>query len=80
MNANTILKSRWSTASFGDTADTSPMELSALGAHLELCQKSHGRLFLLQCAAQTMHGFVVGRFVTTVVAVALLIGVLSLVL
>ncbi|MHB8948130.1 MAG: hypothetical protein ACYC4S_03580 [Rhodoferax sp.] len=80
MSKTIILKSRWSTASFGDAADTSPLELSALGAHLELCQRSHGRLFFLQCAAQTMHGFVVGRFVTTVVVVALLIGVLSLVL
>ncbi|MBA3057849.1 MAG: hypothetical protein KJ614_13375 [Gammaproteobacteria bacterium] len=79
MNANTILRSRWSTASFGDNAETSPVELSALGAHLELCQESHGRLFFLQCAAQTMHGFVVGRFVTTLVVAALLIGVVSLV-
>lgn len=80
MNANIFLKSRWSTASFGDTADISPVELSALGAHLELCQKLHGRLFLLQCAAQTMHGFVVGRFVTTLVVVTLLIGVFSMAL
>src|SRR5512133_2880265 len=80
MNTNIIFKSRWSTASFGDTADTSAMELSALGAHLELCQRAHGRLFFLQCAAQTMHGFVVGRFVTTVVVVTLLIGVFSMVL
>ena len=79
MSNSIILKSRWSTASFGNTAETSPMELSALGAHLELCQRAHGRLFFLQCAAQTMHGFVVGRFVTTVVVVALLIGVLSMV-
>jgi hypothetical protein len=80
MSNNIIFKSRWSTASFGNTAETSLMELSALGAHLELCQRSHGRLFFLQCAAQTMHGFVVGRFVTTVVVVAILIGVLSMVL
>ncbi|NDP40039.1 MAG: hypothetical protein GZ093_15020 [Rhodoferax sp.] len=79
MSNNIILKSRWSTASFGNTAETSPMELSALGAHLELCRRAHGPLFFLQCAAQTMHGFVVGRFVTTVVVVALLIGVLSMV-
>ena len=78
MNANIIFKSRWSTASFGDTADTSPVELSALGAHLELCQRAHGRLFFLQCVAQNIHGFVIGRFVTTLVAVALLVGVLSL--
>ncbi len=80
MSKSIIFKSRWSTASFGDAADASPLELSALGAHLELCQRSHGRLFSLQCAAQTMHGFVVGRFVTTVVVVALLIGVISMVL
>jgi hypothetical protein len=35
----------WSTASFGDTADTSPMELSALGDHLDLCRGLRGRLF-----------------------------------
>jgi len=80
MNTSIIFKSRWSTASFGDTADTSPMELSALGAHLALCRKSHGHLFFLQCVAQNIHGFVVGRFVTTVVVVALLIGVFSMVL
>jgi hypothetical protein len=78
MNINTIAIPCWSTASFGDAADTSPMELSALGEHLNLCKGLNGRLFALQCAAQTMHGFVAARFVTTLVVVALLIGVSSL--
>lgn len=75
MKANLISPLRWSTSSFGDTADTSPMELSALGEHLSQCKGSHGRLFALQCTAQKLEGFVAGRFVTTLVVVALLIGV-----
>jgi hypothetical protein len=79
MNTNIINTPYWSTASFGDNADTSPMELSALGEHLDLCRGSRERLFGLHCAAQTMHGFVAARFVTTLVVAALLIGIASLV-
>ena len=80
MNTNLTVTPCWSTASFGDAADTSPMELSVLGAHVDLCKGSHGRLFALQCAAENLKGFVAARFVTTLVVVALLIGVASLVL
>ncbi|WP_296443714.1 hypothetical protein [Rhodoferax sp. UBA5149] len=80
MNTNIIVIPCWSTASFGDTADTSPTELWALGEHLNLCRGARGRLFALHCIAQTMHGFVAARFVTTLVVVGLLIGVGSLVL
>jgi hypothetical protein len=68
----------WSTASFGEPADTSPLELAALGEHLDLCRGSNGRLFALQCAAEAMNGFVTARFVTTLVVVALLTGVSAL--
>jgi len=80
MNTNQILAPSWSTASFGDGADTSPLDLSVLGDHLDLCKGSHGRLFALQCAAEAMNGFVATRFVTTLAVVALLIGVSTLVL
>lgn len=63
----------WSTASFGHTTDTSPLELSALGAHLNLCQGQHGRLLALQNAAQRLHGFVSARFVTTLVTLLILV-------
>jgi hypothetical protein len=69
----------WSTASFGDTVDTTPMELSALEEHLELCNGARGRLFALRCGAERLNGFVTGRFVTTLVVVTLLIGAGSLV-
>lgn len=71
--------SSWSTASFGEAPDTSPMELSALGKHLHLCRGSHSRLVTLQCAAASLHGFVATRFVTTLEVVTLLIGLVTLV-
>jgi hypothetical protein len=80
MNNPFIANPSWSTASFGDGTDTTPMDLSALEEHLDLCQGSRGRWFTLQCIAETLNGFVAARFVTTLVAVALLIGVASLVI
>lgn len=80
MKTHIIFRPRWSTASFGASAETSPMELSALGAHLTLCQGSHGPLFAMQGVAQTLHGFVATRFATTLVVLTLLLVVTSLVL
>ena len=80
MNTHITATPRWSTSSFGNTVDTSPMELSALGSHLDLCQGARGRLFTLHCAAEIMNRFVAPRFVTTLVVVALVIGLGSLVL
>lgn len=74
MNRHAVATPSWSTASFGDTPDTSPMELSELGDHLGRCKKSRGRMFSLQCAAETMHGFVSSRVVTTLVVAALILG------
>ena len=76
MKTNAVTTPIWTTASFGNDADTSPVELSALGAHLDACQGPHSRLLALQCAAQAFHGFVTTRFVTTlVVALTVVTGV-----
>lgn len=64
----------WSTSSFGTAADTSPMELSVLAEHLDICKDSRGRLFLVQSVAETINGFLSARFVTTLAAFALLIA------
>ena len=64
----------WSTASFGDSADTSPTELLALRSHLGLCRPLGGRLSALRCGADRLHGFMARRFVTTLMLLALLIG------
>ncbi len=63
----------WSTASFGEAATTSPMELSELGEHLDSCSK--GRWFTLRCAADAMNGFVSARLMTTLVAIGALMSV-----
>lgn len=81
MNSQAIPTPVWSTASFAAAADTLPMELSTLGDHLVRCRGSRGRLFALRCAADTTHGFVAARFVTSLVVVtAVLAGVAGLVL
>ncbi|MEO8930404.1 MAG: hypothetical protein ABI326_13055 [Caldimonas sp.] len=71
---------RWATASFADSADTSPMELSALGEHVDHCNGSRGRMFALRCAADSLIAFIGPRFVTTAVIVAFVLGVVSLVI
>ncbi|MEY2875167.1 MAG: hypothetical protein RLZZ373_2538 [Pseudomonadota bacterium] len=64
----------WSTASFGDPADTSPMELSALGEHLDLCRGTRGRLFAAQCRVEAVRGFVASHLLTTVLGAVVLVG------
>jgi hypothetical protein len=67
---------RWSTTSFGGSADTSPMELDALGQHLSACRGQQGRFLALRCAAERLHVFVAARLVTSLVAAAVvLIGI-----
>ncbi len=70
---------RWSTTSIGDSADTQPVELSALGEHVSLCRAAASRYGGLLRSAQVVHGVVAARFVTTLVVMALLIGTLVLV-
>ncbi|MBT9494632.1 MAG: hypothetical protein IV107_20285 [Paucibacter sp.] len=63
----------WSTSSFGDSAETSPGELQAMGEHLGLCRSNQGRSFRLRCAAETLHGFVAPRFVTSLLLALLVL-------
>jgi hypothetical protein len=64
----------WRTASFGDSTDTLPMELSELGEHMDSCKGAHGRLFALQCAGEVLNRFIATRFVTTLVVATFVIG------
>ncbi len=77
MNTKAISTRCWSTASFGASAEASPIEASVLGAHLEMCRASHRQLFALQCFAQHMQGFMATRFVTTLALIVLMIGIAS---
>jgi hypothetical protein len=71
-------KPPWSTASFGDASDTSPMELEVLGEHLDACTRTPGRGFALLCGVEHMNVFVVSRVVTTLALAALLIGSIAI--
>jgi hypothetical protein len=75
MKTTTPMSGAWTTASFGGSAETLPVELSALGDHLGACKGSSGHLFALRCASANMLGFALSRFITTGVAIATLVGI-----
>jgi hypothetical protein len=56
------------------------MELAELGEHLNGCKPVHTRLHALRCLVEVTHGFVSARFITTLLAAALLLGLVSLVI
>ncbi len=69
MNHDSTAGPTWSTSSYGEPAHTRPMDLQSLGQHLHLCKDKSSRIFALRCGADTVHGFVAPRLVTTLVLV-----------
>ena len=67
----------WSTTSAGSAPDTEPGELVDLGQHADVCKKQRGRLFTVRCLLDTLRTFLAPRFMTTMVVLALSIGVLT---
>lgn len=65
---------RWSTSSYGHSVDTSPMELTALGEHLQQCCSRSPRLHAFQRGVQAVHGWVAPRFVSTLAVVVVVLG------
>lgn len=80
MHSHAVTPPRWTTASIADAADTAPMELRELGAHVSRCNGCRGRWFALRCAVDAVHDFVAPRFVTTLFIASAVIGVAALVL
>lgn len=60
----------WTTASFGDSADTSPMDLASLCEHLMLCKRAQTRVHRAKHIANAVSQFFSARVVTTAVVVA----------
>jgi hypothetical protein len=73
------LRPIWATSSLDGAAETTPMDLSVLGAHVDRCNGLRGRMFAFRCAADALFGFLAPRLVTTLVVVALVFGVASLI-
>ena len=63
---------RWSTSSAGSTADTSPMELAALGEHLRRCNEQRGGLSAFRCVGEALKEFAAPRLITTLALCAVL--------
>jgi hypothetical protein len=70
----------WATSCYGESTETTPMELAALGQHLAQCSATSARMGAVQCGALRLHGFITSRLVTTLAAGAALIGLCVLVL
>jgi len=62
----------WRTATGGDCAVLSPRDIQTLGEHLNACQISPTHFSNLHCVAESMHGFVASRFITTLVILFLI--------
>ena len=78
MNSDPRSAPRWSTSSFGDAPDVSPMELGFLREELGRCK---GRVALsLQCFAERLDEFLAPRFITIVMVATLLIVAAALLL
>lgn len=75
MNRKNAANPQWNTSSYGSPADTSPIELAALGEHMDRCAGQRGSLFALRCAGEAMSEFAAPRLMT-MLALSAVIGVL----
>lgn len=78
-DAPTAAGPRWATSSFGDGCDTTPTELTALGAHVAAC-RAGSRFGGLRVVVQAAHRLAAPRLITTVALVLALLGAVYLVL
>lgn len=70
----------WSTSSACLGANTLLMDVNALGQHLSYCKTRNNHLYAIKFIANDVHGFVVGRLLTSLIVTVLLIGVALIVL
>jgi hypothetical protein len=73
-HATTPPRHDWCTASCSDATQSCGTDLLVLGEHLSACPQMHRHLLTLHGVAQSIHGFVATRFVSTLVVVAVLFG------
>lgn len=78
MKPNARQTGRWSTSAFGGPPDPTSADLSELTTHLKECRRGRGRMFSLRSEVEAMNGIFANRLMTTVVGVALLLLLASL--
>lgn len=74
MSKNYPLAPHWVTSSLGHPAAVAPHQHAALGDHLAQCSAQRGRLQGLENGAVELRRLVAGRFVTSALLLALLVG------
>jgi hypothetical protein len=74
MNSHTAMSHQWCTASNSDSAKSTRADLAALGEHMNSCPQLHRHLLSLQGATKVLNGFVATRFVSTLLVLALIVG------
>lgn len=77
MSPHHLTQARWSTACFAQREPKGEAELLGLGDHLQLCKVAHARWFAWRCATERMSGFAAARFVSSVLLLALALGLLG---
>ena len=61
----------WRTTTYGDNVSISKRDIQTLGEHFDACRQSPSHLFALRCVAESTHGFVASRFITTLAILVL---------
>jgi hypothetical protein len=74
MHSPRTTRHTWCTAAHGDNAKSAHADLTALGEHMATCPQLHRHLLRLHGAAEVTNGFVATRFVSTLLVLALAIG------
>jgi hypothetical protein len=74
MHSPTTTRHTWCTASNSDSTKSTRADLAALGEHLTTCPQWHRHWLRLQGATDVMNGFVATRFVSTLLVLAIAIG------
>ena len=64
----------WCTTAHGDNTKSACADLAALGEHMNSCPQLHRHLLSLQGATKVLNGFVATRFVSTLLVLALIVG------
>jgi len=66
---------RWSTSAFAQEHGADDNVASSLCAHLNSCRSVNGRWFPVRCGVDAVRQFLAPRLVTTLVVIALLVGI-----
>ena len=75
----TVPRPVWATSTIAFADGTAALDRTSLGAHVDRCNGSRGRMFLLRSAADSFGSFLAPRTVTVLVALGILASIGTLI-